>query len=133
MTTKRTNTKSTAPVTSGKPAGNSTWRGFVNLELRPQDKDKALQMITDPLALWAAIEGVLMSNYRLSIGYSQKENLYTATATGTSEHDTDEGIAVSARASAPDRAIAAVMCKVEVAQFALAQLFEGTTFRPVDL
>lgn len=133
MTTKRTNTKSTGQTTEAKSAYASQWRGFVNLDLRPADKDKAIQLTTDLLAFWAAVEGCCLGGYRLSVNYSQKENIYTATATGNLDHDTDSGIAVSARSSSPDRAIAAVMIKLESAQWNLSNLFEGSAFRPVDV
>lgn len=133
MTTKR---KSVQNFDSSKPSntGGNTWRGFVNLELSDASKEKAVNLTSDALKFWAEIESTVMGGYRLSVTFTQATEVFNATITGTSDHPTDEGIAVTARSRRIDVAIAAVLVKLsDHGKFNLSSLFGGTREVGVDL
>lgn len=130
MTTKRTRNEP-APVVN-KPA--QTWRGFVNIELDKAQKETALKLTEVNLDFLRGIENLLEFGYRLSVTFSDAEHVYNATVTGTDRHPTDSGIAVTARSTKVDNAVAGVIVKTLVAAHAnLSNLFEGVQYRQTDL
>ena len=132
MTTKRTS-KPNGEVKSGQNSGAS-WRGFVNVELSAEDRSEALRLTENVIDFWDALDDCLRGGYRLTVTFTAGTDVYNATLTGVGEVHPDQGIAVSARASTPDKAVAAVVVKlVHGAKGSLARLFDGGAFYKTDL
>lgn len=110
------------------------WRGFVNIELTEAQKETALTLCENNINFLEAIEGAVEADYRLSVNRQFDDDVFTATLTGTDQHPTDWGIAVSARSRSVDKAIAGVLVKLASAgEFGLAPLFSGHLQRETDL
>jgi hypothetical protein len=133
MTTKRVkNGADTAQSVKDGPVNN--WRGFVNIDLTDAQKEAAMRLTETNLDFLGNIETAVAAGYRLSVTFTPNDGVYNATLTGQERHETDAGIAVSARSTKVEYAIAAVIVKAsDVAGLCLARLFDGTSLRQVDL
>lgn len=109
MPTKRPATKSVE-----KAAPPYVWRGYVNIDLADKQRGAAVSMSESLESVTEAISQACVMGYKLAVTYAAGEECFVASLTGAATDHADSGVMVSARASAVNRAIAAVLIKLEV-------------------
>lgn len=76
-----------------------SWRGFVNVYLRPGDKAAIKQNLLDAEGFVQLVDTLATSGYKVSVAYSESGGFYTVTAYGNDWGSKNAGLALSLRHS----------------------------------
>jgi hypothetical protein len=134
MTTKRKSVDTGMDVEVKTTKNFNNWKGFVNIELTDEMKTEAMAVAGNPIDLFRGVETICNNSFKLSLSFSPTQDVFIATATGNADSGNNEGIAVSARSSNVERAIAALYVKLDVAAaWDLFRLFTGGVVRQIDI
>lgn len=91
-------------------------------------------MIEDPIMFYRALEEMLELGYKVTLSANNDQGVFIATATGTDQHATDEGLAVTARSLKVENSLSALMFKtLEVCKGNLNALWSGPQAYSVDV
>lgn len=105
---------------ASKPANVGFNIQFADVPITEANKGAILELSENPVLLFEAVNDAMAEGYSVKLSLKSEEGTYTASITGTSEHDTDANICVSGRSGSLQRALASALYKVgHIARFGL--------------
>lgn len=99
---------------SGNSSGGYEWKGFCDIPLSEQDKDKFRGTAFEAIDVLGAIDALVEEGYKVSVTSDASHGAIVASATGQAVECPNRGFALSARAGSVDVAVMLLWYKHDV-------------------
>ena len=96
-------------------AAQATWKGFVDVELTPQEKEAVKALIPKVDDVWSEVLRLVFQGYKLTLSYDGRHNSHNASLTCRSEGDPNNGYTLSGRGGTVWSAVCSLWYKHDVA------------------
>lgn len=97
----------------GGQSGNSSWRGFANINLTTADKEQIKSGVIDNDLMWDIILSLGVNGHKVTLTCDREKNQWIASATGQADDCPNLGFSLTAHATDPIKALTVLCYKHE--------------------